>query len=320
MLRSLLIYLSKANWIRRLVMRWKIARKVALRFVAGEQLADAIEAVKILNQKSLYATLDHLGEDANTIEETQKTTEGILTILETIEESGVRSNLSIKPSHIGLTLDEEVCSQNLENILSRAKKLNTFVRIDMEDSPCVDATLRLYWKMRNEKGFDNVGVVIQSYLYRSDEDTEILLKENTRIRMVKGAYKEPPEIAYPKKKDVDAAFDRLVDMMLEKVKSDESPGLSDDGKWPPITAVASHDEKRINHAIETAQKLGIPKQKLEFQMLYGIRRGLQERLVAKGYPVRIYVPFGTEWYPYFMRRLAERPANLWFFISSFFRG
>ncbi len=236
MLRSILIYLSKANWMRSLVMRWKISRKVALRFVAGEQLADAIEAVKILNQKSMNATLDQLGEDANTIEETQKTTEGILTILETIEESGVRSNLSIKPSQIGLTLDERVCSQNLEKILSLAKKLNIFVRIDMEDSPCVDATLSLYWKMRNEKGFNNVGVVIQSYLYRSDEDTEMLLKENTRIRMVKGAYKEPPEIAYPKKKDVDAAFDRLVDMILEKVKSDESPGLNDYGKWPPITA------------------------------------------------------------------------------------
>ena len=320
MLRSILIYLSKANWMRSLVTRWKIARKVALRFVAGEYLSDAINAVKILNQKSMIATLDQLGEDANTIEETQKTTEGILSILETIEESGVRSNLSIKPSQIGLTLDEEVCSQNLEKILLLAKKLNTFVRIDMEDSPCVDPTLRLYWKMHNEKGFDNVGVVIQSYFYRSDEDTRALLENSTKIRMVKGAYKEPTELAYPKKKDVDEAFDRLVDMMLEHATQGGSPAVSSDGKWPPITAVASHDEKRINYAIEAAQKLGVPKQKLEFQMLYGIRRGLQEKLVAEGYPVRIYVPFGTEWYPYFMRRLAERPANLWFFISSFFRG
>jgi proline dehydrogenase len=203
--------------------------------------------------------------------------------------------------------------------LERAKKYNIFVRIDMEDSECVDATMDLYWKMRREYGFENVGMVIQSYLYRSEQDTADLLAEGTRIRMVKGAYREPPEIAFPKKRDVDHAFDVLTYMMLDAAKEESSPAVSEDGRWPPVTAVASHDEVRVRNSIAYAQEHGIPKEKLEFQMLYGIRRELQRQLTEDGYPVRIYVPFGTEWYPYFMRRLAERPANLWFFISSLLR-
>ena len=318
MLRSLLIYFSKADRMRRLMMGWKIARRVALRFVAGELLEDAIEVIKVLNSKSMNATLDQLGEDTFTPDEARKTAADILKILDTIEETGVRSSVSLKLTQIGLKLDEALCGEILARILSHAQKSNNFVRIDMEDSSCVDSTMRLYWKMRKEHGFDNVGMVIQSYLYRSDEDTQSLLSEDTCIRMVKGAYKEPPEIAYPKKKDVDKAFDRLVKMMLEKAQSEDSPAISPNGKWPPITAVATHDQKRIEYAIDLAKQLGIPKGKLEFQMLYGIRRDIQENLVAQGYPVRIYVPFGTQWYPFFMRRLAERPANLWFFVSSLF--
>jgi proline dehydrogenase len=319
MLRSLLIFLSKADWMRHLVMDLRIARRVALRFVAGEELTDAIEVVQRLNALSMNATLDQLGEDILTADRARKTTDDILRILDVIEESGVRSNVSIKLTQIGLLLDENLCVDNLVRILTLAQNLNTFVRIDMEDSACIEGTFRLYWKMRTELGFDNVGMVIQSYLYRSDEDTQALLAEDTRIRMVKGAYNEPSEIAYPKKKDVDKSFDRLVKMMLESAQPETSFTISPDGKWPPITAVATHDLKRIEYAIDTADQLGIPKEKLEFQLLYGIRRNLQEDLVRKGYPVRIYVPFGTEWYPYFMRRLAERPANLWFFISSLFR-
>jgi proline dehydrogenase len=319
MLRSLLIYLSKADWMRHRVMGWKIARKVALRFVAGERLQDAIDVVQRLNVRSMNATLDQLGEDTHTTEEARKTTSEILNILDVIEKSGVQSNLSIKLTQIGLVLDEALCGENLERILSHANQLNTFVRIDMEDSDCVDGTFRLYRKMRHELGYDNVGMVLQSYLFRSDEDTQALLDDNTRIRMVKGAYNEPPEIAYPKKRDVDLSFDRLVKLMLIAAQPESSPGISADGKWPPITAVGTHDQKRIDYAIETARQLGVPKEKVEFQMLYGIRRDIQEDLVLRGYPVRIYVPYGTEWYPYFMRRLAERPANLWFFVSSFFR-
>jgi proline dehydrogenase len=305
--------------MRHLVMGWKIARRVALRFVAGESLEDAIEAIKRLNSKSMNVTLDQLGEDTFTADEARKTAADILKILDMIEASGVRSGVSIKLTQIGLKLDEELCSELLAQILSHAKQFNNFIRIDMEDSSCVDSTMRLYWKMRNELGFDNVGMVIQSYLYRSDEDTQSLLSAETCIRMVKGAYIEPPEIAYPKKKDVDKAFDRLVKLILEKAQSESSPAISLDGKWPPITAVATHDLKRINYAITIAEQLGVPKEKLEFQMLYGIRRDIQEDLTVQGYPVRIYVPFGTQWYPFFMRRLAERPANLWFFVSSLFR-
>lgn len=320
MLRSLLIYLSDANWMRRLMMVWKIARRVALRFVAGERLEDAILAVRVLNERSLNATLNLLGEDTDTPKKAQKITQDIIGILDAIEESGVRSNISIKLTQIGLKLDENLCRENLIRILTHARRLNTFIRIDMEDSSYIDETMRLYWRMRNEHRFNNVGMVIQSYLYRSDEDTKTLLSGDTRIRMVKGAYDEPPEIAYPKKKDVDKAFDRLVQMMLETARTETSPSIRDDGKWPPITAVATHDQARIDFAIAYAQKTGVSKKKLEFQMLYGIRRETQESLSAQGYPVRIYVPFGIEWYPYLMRRLAERPANLWFFVSSFFRG
>jgi proline dehydrogenase len=320
MLRSLLIYLSEADWLRRLLMDWKIARRVALRFVAGERLEDAILAVRVLNERYLNATLNLLGEDTDTPKKAQKITHDIIAILDAIEESGVGSNISIKLSQIGLKLDENLCCENLVRILTHARRLNTFVRIDMEDSSCIDETMRLYWRIRNEYEFNNVGMVIQSYLYRSVEDTKTLLTGDTCIRMVKGAYDEPPEIAYPKKKDVDKAFDRLVEMMLETAKTETSPPISDDGKWPPITAVATHDQARIDFAIAYAQKIGVSKHKLEFQMLYGIRRETQESLAAEGYSVRIYVPFGAEWYPYLMRRLAERPANLWFFFSSFFRS
>lgn len=320
MLRTFLIYLSQAVWMRRLVMGWKLARRVALRFVAGEQLDEAVEVVRVLNTLGMNATMDQLGEHTDSEEKARSTANDILKILDAIEEAGIAANLSLKLTQIGLALDEGVCADNLVLILNHAKKFNNFVRIDIEDFGCVEATLRIYWKMRKEHGFDNVGMVLQSYLYRSDEDTNALLDGGARIRMVKGAYKEPPEVAYPKKKDVDAAFDRLTDMMLDAAKSEGTPAISADGKWPPVTAVASHDQARVEHAIEYAERIGVPKEKLEFQMLYGIRRDLQESLVKQGYPVRVYVPFGTEWYPYFMRRLAERPANLWFFISSLLRG
>lgn len=319
MLRSLLIYLSQADWMRRLVTGWGIARKVALRFVAGETLEEAIAAAKAINEKGMCTTMDQLGEHTETPEQARSTAEDIMSILDAINESGVKSGLSVKLTQIGLTLDESLCEENLANILTRAVQYNIFVRIDMEDSECLEPTLQVYSKMRNEHKFENVGVVIQSYLFRSDQDVVDLLESDTRIRLVKGAYKEPAEIAYPKKADVDAAFDRLTDMMLQHAAAETSLGINNGGYWPPITAVGSHDEARVQYAIQRANELGVPKEKLEFQMLYGIRRELQQRLAEDGYPVRIYVPFGKEWYPYFMRRLAERPANLWFFISSLVR-
>ncbi|NIV15756.1 MAG: proline dehydrogenase [Aliifodinibius sp.] len=319
MLRSLLIYLSQADWLRRLVMGWKIARKVALRFVAGETLESAIKVVRELNSASMTATLDQLGEHTETEEQASRALDDLIRILEEIDRSGIQSGLSVKLSQIGLLVDEKLCQNHLVQILNIAKEKNLFVRIDMEDSACIEATFRIYWNMRHKFHFDNVGMVIQSYLYRSDQDTADLLAQDTRIRMVKGAYDEPAEIAYPKKADVDKAFDRLVRMMLDHAKQDTSPAVSEDGRWPPVTALGTHDKDRIDAAIAYAQEIGVPKEKLEIQMLHGIRRDLQRELAILGYPVRIYVPFGTEWYPYFMRRLAERPANLWFFISSYFK-
>jgi proline dehydrogenase len=309
MLRSFFIYLSKATWMQRLVVNWKFAWRAASRFVAGNTIEDAINAVRELNTNGINATLDHLGESTSTRAEAINAAEDIITLLDQIHASNVRANVSVKLTQIGLALDESLCAQNLEGILSRARDHKNFVRIDMEDTPYTDQTLRMYREVRN-KGFQNTGVVIQSYLYRSEKDTRELLEAGACIRLVKGAYKEPPESAFPKKADVDANFDLLTQIIIDASKEVDSP---------PIPAIGSHDPKRLDFARTYAEKVGLPRKAIEFQMLYGIRRDLQEQCIKNGYPVRIYVPYGTHWYPYFMRRLAERPANVWFFISNFFR-
>jgi proline dehydrogenase len=260
-----------------------------------------------------------LGEHTSTPEEASEATSEILTTLDEIKKDGVRANVSIKLTQIGLGLDENLCAENLERILSRAKDNGNFVRIDMEDTPYTDKTLNLFAQMRR-KGYQKVGTVLQSYLYRTEADARKLLEDQTPIRLVKGAYQEPADKAFPKKADVDANYDLLVKIMMDAALAHNSPRLSEDGLFPPIPAIGTHDEKRIEFAKQYAAKVGLPKDALEFQMLYGIRRDLQDQLVKEGYPVRVYVPFGTHWYPYFMRRLAERPANVWFFISNFFRN
>ncbi len=319
MLRAILIYLSKAEWARRIVTRWSIAWRVASRFIAGEKLEDAIQVIQSLNQKGINATLDHLGERTTSAEIARKATQDILDILDCIQSSGVRSNVSIKLTQIGIAVDEELCAENLERILQRAKETNNFIRLDIEDSPWVDKTLNLYRQMRDVRGFQNLGVAIQSYLYRSEADIRQLGQEGARVRLCKGAYKEPPEIAYPKKRDVNANYDHLAKLLMDSSMALGSPEISQDGITPPIPALATHDARRIEAAVEYMGKIGLPVKAVEFQMLHGIRRDLQESLAQQGYPVRVYVPYGTEWYPYFVRRLAERPANLWFFISNFFR-
>lgn len=318
MLRSFLIYLSKATWAQRLVTGWKFAWRAASRFVAGNTIQDAIQVVRELNAKGINATLDHLGENTTTPDEARKATADIIELLEQINCCEVRANVSIKLTQIGLALDEDLCAQNLEQILACAKKNGNFVRIDIEDTPYTDKTFRLYRMMR-QKGYDNTGVAVQSYLYRSEKDTRALLAEGACFRLVKGAYKEPPDKAYPKKADVDANFDLLASILIDGALASGARPVSADGRFPPVPALGTHDVKRIEFAKKYAEKVGLPRQALEFQMLYGIRRDLQEQCVAEGYPVRVYVPYGTHWYPYFMRRLAERPANIWFFISNFFR-
>lgn len=319
MLRSFLIYLSKASWARRIVTQWKFAWRAASRFVAGEKLEDAIRVVNKINAKNINISLDHLGEHTTSIEDAKKATRDILEIFEATDKSGVRANVSIKLTQIGLALSEEICEENLKIILGEVKKRETFLRLDMEDSKWVDTTLALYQKARETCGCENIGVVIQSYLYRSQDDVAKLLENQTRVRLCKGAYKEPAEIAFPKKADVDANYDQLVRMLFDGALKAGSPRISENGKMPPIPAIATHDEKRIEFAKHYADRIGLPKDAFEFQMLYGIRQDLQEKLSKEGFLVRTYVAYGTEWYPFFTRRLAERPANLWFFVSNFFK-
>jgi proline dehydrogenase len=321
MLRSFLIYLSQAGWAQRMITDWSLAWRTASRFVPGESIADAIRVIQKLNERGIVATLDQLGEHTTTAEEATQATEGILTVLDEIEKAGVKSNVSIKLTQIGMGLDDTLCHDNLIRILHRAKGYKNFVRIDMEDSPYTDTTIEML-NSALENGFDirTVGLVVQSCLYRTEDDTRKLLEKDVRFRLVKGAYKEPPEKAYPKKADVDANFDLLTKILVDAALEADSPEISEDGRIPPVPAIATHDEKRIDFAKMYGEKVGLPREALEFQTLYGIRRDLQWQLAEEGYPVRVYVPFGTHWYPYFMRRLAERPANVWFFISNFFRN
>jgi proline dehydrogenase len=318
MLRSFLIYLSKAAWAQRIVTGWNFARRAASRFVAGSTIQEAALVVKELNLKGMNVTLDHLGESTTTRKEALKAADDILDLLDQIERGELQANVSVKLTQIGLALDNELCIQNLERILARAGQYGNFVRIDMEDTPYTEKTIQLFWQLR-AKGYSHTGLVIQSYLFRSEKDVDGLLAENTPIRLVKGAYKEPPEMAFPKKSDVDSNFDLLAQKMIDAANMAGSANLSADRRIPPIPALGTHDQKRILAAKKYATRIGLPKQALEFQMLYGIRRDLQNKCITEGYPVRIYVPYGTHWYPYFMRRLAERPANVWFFISNYFR-
>ena len=320
MLRSFLIYLSQAAWAQKLVTSWSIAWSVASRFVAGVTVGEAIGVIRELNESCINATLDQLGEHTSTVEEADKTTDDILRIFDEIEKAGVSANVSIKLTQIGMGLDEEICRQNLVRILEHVKKHETFLRIDMEDTPYTDTTLAMYYSML-QRGFNvsQVGIVVQAYLFRTEADVRKLLEYNAHLRLVKGAYKEPSDKAFPKKADVDANFDLLTKLMIDAACKIQANKISTNGRVPPIPAIATHDVKRIAFAKQYAEKVGLPKEGLEFQMLYGIRRDLQEQLVKQGYPVRVYVPFGTHWYPYFMRRLAERPANIWFFVSNFLR-
>jgi len=317
MFRSFFIYLSKASWARNIVTHWSIAWRMASRFVSGETIEDGIQTIKLLNAKGINATLDHLGEHTDSPEKARQATQDIIQAFDAIEGAGVHSNVSIKLTQIGLGVSEELCADNLAIILEKARSLGSFVRVDMEDSAVTQITLDILYKMR-QRGFNNVGIVIQAYLYRSEEDIRKLLKDCFAVRLCKGAYKEPATVAYPKKKDVDASYDRCSALLVDGALSQNCPTVSADGKIPPVPGLATHDPKRIEFAKAYAQKVGLPKDALEFQMLNGIRRDLQEQLAKDGYHVRIYVPYGTEWYPYFMRRLAERPANLWFFASNFF--
>jgi proline dehydrogenase len=318
MMRAFFISLSKLSWAQRFVTRSKLARRAASRFIAGETHADAIGVVRVLNASGIAASLDHLGENTKNAEAARHAADEVIVILEEIERSQVRSNVSIKLSQLGLILDQELCRQNLARILEKARATRNFVRIDMEDSSLTQKTLDAFLWAR-QQGYENVGIVIQTYLYRSEADIRELGASGERVRLCKGAYKEPAQIAFPKMKQVNENFDRLVDALYEASLAKGVPVISPDGRIPPIPAIATHDDERIKYAREAAAQVGLPKSALEFQMLLGIRSDLQKQLAQEGYPVRVYVAYGTHWYPFFMRRLAERPANVWFLLSNLLR-
>ena len=318
MLKLLLIYLSQAQWARNLIQNWGFAKRTAARFVAGETLDDAVAVVQDLRQEGICTTLDHLGEHVTSPENARKAAEEIIQIINRLSREGICSGISVKLSQIGLVVDPDLCEENLRRIMNRALQEKVYIRIDMEDSTLTQMTLDLFRKVRDEGYAEYIGIVIQSSLYRSVQDVKDLLANDSKIRLCKGAYKEPRDIAFPRKSDVDENFDLITCLMLDK-SLELGSQVSQEGGIPPLPAIATHDQKRVEFACKYAQEIGLDKTGLEFQMLHGIREDLQTALVQEGYPVRIYVPYGQEWYPYFVRRLAERPANLWFFLSNLIR-
>ena len=293
-----------------MIMAMPLATRMARRFVAGETLDDAMRTVQALNQKGLLVSLDHLGENVHTEADASRAVQDYLDLLDRIAASRVRANASLKLTQLGLDVGEEICINNMRRILQRAKDTNNFIRIDMEGSAYTERTLRVFRTLREDYGFSNVGIVIQAYLFRSEKDVQELATEGANIRLCKGAYKEPPNIAFPLKADVDANYVKLMQIYLD----DSSRGTG------AYIGVATHDDKMINATKQFVAARNIAKDRFEFQMLYGIRPQAQEQLVADGYKMRVYVPYGTEWYPYFMRRLAERPANVWFLAKNMLRA
>lgn len=304
MLRQAFLYLSNQQKIFRFVRDNRFAKRFAQRFVAGETLEDALRAVEPLNKKGITASLDLLGESVRTEREAHGAAREILTMLDRINERRLQSNVSLKLTQMGLDISEELCVALMHDIVGRARDLRTFVRIDMEASNYTERTLRLFEDRLHPSYGDHVGIVLQSYLYRTLADVERAIAIKARVRLCKGAYKEPATVAYPEKADVDANYVRCMHKLLSE------------GNYP---ALATHDERLITEAKRYARANGIGADRFEFQMLYGIRRDLQERLVREGWRMRVYVPFGTQWYPYLMRRLAERPANIAFITANVMR-
>jgi len=302
MLRSLLLLLAKSSRLCRFVTRNSFARRCARRFIAGESMSEAIDAVRDLNKEGISATVDFLGEHVTSADGARRVMYTYLTLLDRIAKERFDAHVSLKLSQLGLDVDPRSCVQFLNILVQHAARYDRFVRVDMEGSVYTQHTLDIV--QRAHPHCPAVGTVIQAYLYRSSEDVAELLRRGCRIRLCKGAYKESAEVAYQQKNDVDTNFAHLMQRLLQ------SGGYH---------AIATHDEKVIKQTIAFATTAGIPANRFEFQMLYGIRRDLQRNLVRRGYRVRVYVPFGNEWFPYFMRRLAERPANLWFLLRNALR-
>ncbi len=298
-LRSVLLTLSHQRWLGRWATRLPITRPMVSRFIAGQTLDEVLEGLATLQGQGMRTTVDVLGESVTSPGDARAAAERYLQTLDALAARGLERNVSLKLSQMGMAIDRELCRENVERILRRAEELGAFVRIDMEDNTTVDATLALYREVRPIH--QATGVVIQAALRRSAADIETLIAERAPVRLCKGAYKEPASVAFLEKAEVDRSYAELMERLLR------------DGAY---TALATHDQRLAGRAIAIAKRDGIGRDRFEFQMLYGVRRDLQERLARAGFTVRVYVPYGSQWYPYYMRRLAERPANVMFILRS----
>ncbi len=305
-LRSAFIALSKNRPLRSFCENTRFGRRMSSRFVAGMEIGDALRVAEALNHQGMLVTLDSLGESVSSEVEAQRAADIYHELLDWINARKLKANISVKLTQMGLELSPELAEGIAVSLTEHARSLGNFVRIDMEDSSLTQVTLDIVRRANARPDLrGSIGIVIQSYLYRSQADIEQLLADGIRVRLCKGAYKEPPEVAFPSKADVDKNYIKLGEMLLES---------------PIYHGLATHDEAMIAAAKAFASRNGIAPSRFEFQMLYGVRRDLQRRLVKEGYNVRVYVPFGREWFPYFMRRLAERPANVIFLAKNFFRS
>jgi proline dehydrogenase len=303
--RNALLWLSQREGLKDFAARFGFFKKLTTRFVAGDTIDEVIPLIRQLNAENCTASFDHLNESVGSAAEAEKEVAEYLNILTKIDEQRVRSNVSIKLTQFGLAIDPELAYRNARRVVEEAQRRANFVRVDMEGSDATQATIDIFKRLRAEFGLNDVGIVLQSYLYRTYADAQELVKLPARIRICKGAYNEPPEVAFPDKKDVDANYVKVMQLLL-------GSGI--------YHGIATHDPKMIDATIDFARREGIGKEKFEFQMLYGVRRDLQRQLARDGFNVRIYVPYGKHWYPYFMRRLAERPANVWFVLKNLAKG
>jgi proline dehydrogenase len=303
--RNALLYLSKQEGLKDFATRFAPFKRLTTRFVAGEDIEEAIAAIRVINARGASASFDHLNESVEKREETEGEVREYREILKRIDETGIRSNVSIKLTQFGLEIDPELAYNNARAVVQDAASRGNFVRVDMEASNVTQVTIDIFKRLRAEFGLNDVGIVLQSYLRRTLDDAKDLLRIPARIRICKGAYNEGPDVAFPDKKDVDENYVRVMQLLL-------SSGT--------YHGIATHDERMIDATIDFAQRKGISKESFEFQMLYGVRRDLQEKLARDGYNMRVYVPYGKHWYPYFMRRLAERPANIWFVMKNMLKG
>ena len=303
--RSALIYLSRHEGLKDFAARFRLFKRLTTRFVAGEDIDEAVAAIRELNAEHCSASFDHLNESVANPSEAEAEVSEYLQILNRIDETGINSNVSIKLTQFGLELDTELAYKNARAVVEDAARRKNFVRVDMEASGVTQQTIDIFKRLRAEFGLNDVGIVLQSYLRRTYADAQELVKLPARIRICKGAYDEPAEVAFPDKKDVDENYVRVMQLLL-------SSGV--------YHGIATHDPKMIEATIDFSAREGIPKEAFEFQMLYGVRRDLQRQLAKDGYNMRVYVPYGKHWYPYFMRRLAERPANIWFVMKNLLKG